>query len=302
MICLDNTDTLEGSASVTNVVDYTVHGLVGTTFTNIAQGQLSDAAGTVLYAAGAAISIVSVIFVNTHNAAVTVELALDPANAGTPRRLIPKSLSLGVGYSMHFDGQRITVMDANGGIVSGVNVSDEAYDEATWNGVTNIAPSKNAVRDKFESFSSKIVQVVNTIKATLVSGDTQIPVDNTIPQNTEGVEMMTLAITPTNANNKLLIKAVLNIESSAIAHIIMAMFQDATANALAVTWGTIIGANYCLTMVLEYYMTAGTTNATTFKIRVGPGGAATVYLNSQGGTVKFGGVACSSITITEILA
>lgn len=30
-------------------------------------------------------------------------------------------------------------------------VSDTAYDATTWNGVTTIAPSKNAVRDKFES-------------------------------------------------------------------------------------------------------------------------------------------------------
>ena len=34
---------------------------------------------------------------------------------------------------------------------SSESVSDTAYDEATWNGVTTIAPSKNAVRDKIES-------------------------------------------------------------------------------------------------------------------------------------------------------
>ena len=149
MVCLDNTDTLEGGASVTNVVDYTVHGLVGTTFTNIAQGQLSDTDPSVLYTAGSAISVVSVIFVNTHSAAVTVNLYLDPANAGTPRRMIAEDLSLGIGYSMYFDGARCTVMDAAGGIVSGVNVSDTAYG-AGWNGVTAVAPSKNAVYDQME--------------------------------------------------------------------------------------------------------------------------------------------------------
>jgi hypothetical protein len=120
MICLDNTDTLEGSASVANVVDYTIHGLVGTTFTQLAAGQLSTVAGTVLYTAGAAVSVVSIILVNTHTAAVTVDLALDPGNAGTSRRLIPKTLSLGAGYSLHTDGQRITVMDTDGKILSQV--------------------------------------------------------------------------------------------------------------------------------------------------------------------------------------
>lgn len=116
MICLNDTDTLEAGASVDAVVDYTVHGLVGSTFTNIAQGQLSNVDPTVLYTAAAAISIVSIILVNTHSAAVTVNLYLDPADAGTPRRMIPKNVSLGIGYSLHFDGQRISIMDPAGGI------------------------------------------------------------------------------------------------------------------------------------------------------------------------------------------
>lgn len=33
----------------------------------------------------------------------------------------------------------------------GIGVSDAAYDAATWNGVTTVAPSKNAVRDKIET-------------------------------------------------------------------------------------------------------------------------------------------------------
>lgn len=39
---------------------------------------------------------------------------------------------------------------------AGGNVSDTAYNEATWNGVTDVAPSKNAVRDKFESLPAAV--------------------------------------------------------------------------------------------------------------------------------------------------
>lgn len=35
--------------------------------------------------------------------------------------------------------------------VGGGSVSDETYNESTWDGVTDVAPSKNAVRDKIES-------------------------------------------------------------------------------------------------------------------------------------------------------
>lgn len=37
--------------------------------------------------------------------------------------------------------------------ISGGSVSDTAYDASTWDGVTDVAPSKNAVRDKIESLA-----------------------------------------------------------------------------------------------------------------------------------------------------
>jgi hypothetical protein len=78
-------------------------------------------------------------------------------------------LSLGAGYSMCFDGQRITVVDTNGIAITNVGstVSDVAYDATTWDGVTTIAPSKNAVRDKIES---------------ITSGGTVLLIDQTTPQ------------------------------------------------------------------------------------------------------------------------
>jgi hypothetical protein len=49
-------------------------------------------------------------------------------------------------------------------------------------------------------------------------------------------------------------------------------------------------------------MAAGTTSATTFRVRAGMGGAGTLTVNGQGGVRRFGGVAASSITIREIKA
>lgn len=46
-------------------------------------------------------------------------------------------------------------------------VSDAAYDATAWDGVTSVAPSKNAVRDKLETFSSTYVAL-----APAPSGDT----------------------------------------------------------------------------------------------------------------------------------
>lgn len=45
------------------------------------------------------------------------------------------------------------------------SVSDEAYDATTWNGITDISPSKNSLRDKFESLGSNYATVsLNNLK------------------------------------------------------------------------------------------------------------------------------------------
>ncbi len=49
-------------------------------------------------------------------------------------------------------------------------------------------------------------------------------------------------------------------------------------------------------------MTAGTTSATTFRIRVGPESAGTVTFNGQGGVRMFGTAAKSYMSVTEIKA
>ena len=51
---------------------------------------------------------------------------------------------------------------------------------------------------------------------------------------------------------------------------------------------------------IKHYMTAGSTSAITFKVRIG-GSSCTVTFNGQSGGRIFGGVSASSISVTEIL-
>ncbi len=153
MLCLNDTDVLEAWASVDAKIDCSIHGLVGTTFTNLYTGTLSNGANTVVYTAGTDVSIVSVSFVNTHNAAITINFKLDPANGGNDKFLLPVAVSLEAGYGLVFDGQRFTVMDTDGNILTGggggASISDAAYG-AGWNGVTDIGASKNSLYDEIE--------------------------------------------------------------------------------------------------------------------------------------------------------
>jgi hypothetical protein len=147
--------------------------------------------------------------------------------------------------------------------------------------------------------SGNVVQVVNFQTGAFATGTTIIPHDDTIPQITEGNEYMTLAITPTDVNNILIIQVSIRGSMTGASYVMAALFQDATADALAASLQDINGANYPTSVEFTYTMTAGTISATTFKVRAGPDSAATFYLNGAAATRRFGGVSSSSITITE---
>ncbi len=145
----------------------------------------------------------------------------------------------------------------------------------------------------------QVVQIVNTKDGAVATTTTVMPEDDTIPQNTEGGEFMTLAITPKNTANILKIDVSVNLSHSGNNDVIAALFQDSTADALAAAITQDGTNNLDHFITFSYYMTAGTTSATTFKVRCGAGGAGTLTFNGASSSRKMGGVMASSITITE---
>lgn len=147
------------------------------------------------------------------------------------------------------------------------------------------------------------VQTVYANYSAVATGTTTIPLDDTIPQNTEGTEIMTLAITPKSATNVLVIEGVILMSYSvATGNLIAALFQDSTANALATVASYQTTATGPMVMPFSYAMVAGTTSATTFKIRAGSNPAGTMTFNGQSSARFFGTSAKSFIKITEYKA
>jgi len=155
-----------------------------------------------------------------------------------------------------------------------------------------------------DSDVGRIIQVVNTQSGAVATGTGVIPWDDTIPQIGEGNEFMTRAITPTSASNLLRIDVVITLNSgTSVNAMIAALFQDATANALAAMHQLPpSGTTQPCVIKFTHYMTAGTTSSTTFRVRAGASSAATTTFNGIGGARYLGGVMASSITITEIKA
>lgn len=155
--------------------------------------------------------------------------------------------------------------------------------------------------------SGVVLQMVRSETSANTSGSTAIPGDNTIPQITEGFEVLTATITPVSATSKLYVQAfIYAMESTNVSDdLVVALFRDSTANALSV--GTSLngsgGREVGAPMIATAYVNSNSTASTTFRSRIGTTGVSTVILNVVPGSVtypKYGGVYVSSMTITEI--
>lgn len=145
------------------------------------------------------------------------------------------------------------------------------------------------------------VQVVEATPITaLTTISTVTPADDSIPQNTEGDEVITVTITPTSATNRLRIEFdAPTIGTNSSGQVTAALFQDSTAGALAAS-GTLPSGVSATSSYLIHEMAAGTTSATTFKIRVGVA-SNNAYINGVGGGTRvYGGVAAARLRVTEI--
>lgn len=213
------------------------------------------------------------------------------ANSGTAPTLAVNGLTAGTIY-----------LSTGGALTAG----DIAANGMTMVQVASTTPTfhlLNPLVSPVPTNTNRMLQMVSTVTGAVATGTTLIPADDTIPQNTEGDQYMSLAITPQSSTSKLIIDVTVNGAASGAAPnaIFAALFQDTTANALAVAWTTSYQAGTAIQVKFSYTMTSGTTSATTFKVRVGAQNAGTFTFNGVGGARFMGGVLASSIVIREVL-
>lgn len=208
---------------------------------------------------------------------------------------------------LHFEGKGSTYYRFNGTSSSAARL---LLMEDTDNGTDGLilTPTSALTTTRTVTFpdtdiSTFVVQRASNIDGSMSTTTTLVPFDNTVPQSTEGAQVLTQAITPKNSNNILVIDAKITFCHSAAAQVMIAsIFQDTNANALSSAWFFTAAANHGGTITWRHIMTAGTTSSTTFKIRAGSNTAGTTTFNGQSGSAMLGGVCYSQLTITEYSA
>ena len=164
------------------------------------------------------------------------------------------------------------------------------------------------------ALSGSLLQVVYASTTANTSGNTAIPFDNTIPQITEGVEMLTASITPKSATSNLIIQSAMYFgeTSNTANYATSALFRDSTANALATSigrgnFGTGSLDNASPALII-HRVASTSTAATTFKVRCGMDATVTIVLNGVTTNAPayssplWGGTYRSNITIWEVEA
>ena len=203
------------------------------------------------------------------------------------------------------DTARVVTPDTLEQFVTGATTATiTASDEIVFADVgSSNAKKKDTVQGILDLVSGgKVLQVVQTTDSAVATGSTVFPVDDTVPQNDEGNEWMTLAVTPASASNLLRIDVCVNQATTSDDSMACAIFQDTTANALAATAYRQSAANKINSIYMTHWMTAGTTSATTFKVRGGGMNSGTITFNGVSSGRLFGGVMSSFIIITEVEA
>jgi hypothetical protein len=143
----------------------------------------------------------------------------------------------------------------------------------------------------------QILQVVSgSIPA--ASGTTLVPLDNTLPLNTEGWQIWTNTFTPISATSRIIIKfSITTSNSIATGTNICSVFAGSTNIGVAATRLSIASGSGNLSFSIVY--SPGSAAAITFSSRLGGTVAGTSYCN-QIGTTTLGGGLVSEYIIMEI--
>lgn len=205
----------------------------------------------------------------------------------------------------------ITVTVSGGGSINGSAsyVINSAYGNATfvcvggaW--IATATGSGGGGGGGGSGYATGVRQVAYSSLTTVFSTPNNIPLDNTIPQNTEGAEFLTCSITPQSATSTLYVMAVVSFSNtfSNVSTVGLALFRDAGANAIGAISIACYQGNTMICAPLNVKTPSSSTAATTFRLRAGGNGnGGTTYVNGNSVTGQlYGGVSTTSLMITEV--
>lgn len=136
--------------------------------------------------------------------------------------------------------------------------------------------------------------------STYTSTTSAIPTDDTAPQSTEGLELLTLDYTPKSTTSTLLIFANIPVATAnAVGSIIAAIFNGGSS-AIQTAETIVAAGNYRTSIAAHASYAPGVTSAQTISVRVGRASASTIYIGGLNSGSLFGSSTVSSLLVMEV--
>lgn len=147
-----------------------------------------------------------------------------------------------------------------------------------------------------------VIQTRYGPNSAVTTSSTVMPLDNTRPQITEGVELVgSQTMAATSIINSIEIEFQVNISAGGAAHAVSAVF-DGAADAIVSSFATVASSTNGEVMHNLYRYPAGSTASKTYSLRFGPGAAGTIYANGTGSSAILNSTLVSYLKISEIQA
>ena len=195
----------------------------------------------------------------------------------------------------------VTTVKINDAAVTTAKINDAAVTTAKINDAAITAAKLGAGAVTAAKLGAGIVTRAYAENTATQLATTLMVLDDTIPQKTEGDEILTCAITRLSASSRLRIRAQCPFSVNGAIATILGLFQDTTANAVAAVVTAVQTDNQINQLTLEHEMASGSTGSTTFKLRLGPVSSANVRTNALSSGRQLGGVMKTTLTVEEIL-
>jgi hypothetical protein len=131
------------------------------------------------------------------------------------------------------------------------------------------------------------------------SGTSAVPYDNTEPLSTEGTEIWTRTITPSNTTSRIVVECPFTVDLGTSNRVlIVSLFRDTVNLGTALFYST--GGGRPVTLSMKVNDLPGTSSPVAYSMRAGVGaGTATWYINSTAGGQTLGGKLVSQYEIRE---
>ena len=150
--------------------------------------------------------------------------------------------------------------------------------------------------------SGSIIGSVHEEYSTSATLGTLTPFDDSIPQITEGVQVLTATVTPSSTSSTILIKVAAQVSATVAGTLITtAVHRNSSTDAIAASFSGIGSGDHLYPMHLSYEDSPSTTSAVTYTVRIGANTNGCVINGNSSGRIG-GGSQVAAIDLMEIKA